>query len=273
MFFDFEALLVLLTLVSGVVWGWDKWASRGAKSEEEQRSVSWWVDLARSLFPVILAVLVIRSFLVEPFRIPSPSMVPTLYAGDFILVNKFAYGLRLPVTHTKLLDLGGPERGDVVVFRYPEDPSQDYIKRLIGLPGDRIAYRNKRLYVNGELMQQLSLGAYRGVGVHHERGPHELKREELAEVDHQIVLFKQPGRRGDGLECPFIETSPADDCEFVVPDKHYFMMGDNRDYSSDSRYWGFVPEQNLVGEAFLIWLSVDPDRYRVNWGRIGDPIN
>src|SRR5690554_2945847 len=146
---DFETLLVAFTLITGIIWGWDKLRSRRGEAPVGD-DVPWWLDLSRSLFPVILAVLVIRSFVVEPFRIPSGSMVPTLLTGDFIVVNKFSYGIRLPVTHTKIIDVSEPERGDVVVFRYPLDENQDYIKRVIGLPGDLIEYRAKRLYVNGE---------------------------------------------------------------------------------------------------------------------------
>ena len=260
---DFELLLVLLTLVTGVVWFWERWQRRRAGTaaaeagEQGQTGASgavtlpWWIDLARSLFPVILAVLVIRSFLVEPFRIPSGSMIPTLLAGDFILVNKFAYGLRLPVLHQEILDLGRPERGDVAVFRYPVDPSQDYIKRVVGLPGDEIRYVGKRLYINGELMPQELLGPY----------PEALDalvaREDLGTVEHRLLLH---------------EDSPARGFRFTVPADAYFVMGDNRDRSSDSRFWGPVPEDNLVGEAFLIWMSWDLEDSGVNWGRIGNGI-
>lgn len=265
MFFDFEALLVLLTLITGAVWAWDKLRGRGGRASG---AMAWWVDLCRSLFPVILAVLFIRSFLVEPFRIPSGSMVPTLYSGDFILVNKFAYGLRLPVSHTELLEIDRPERGDVVVFRYPENPAQDYIKRVVGLPGDEVAYRDQRVYVNGELMEQLLLGGYQGP----DASPvARLKHEQLGETEHLIVVEPRPPGRREPHACPFMQTAGIS-CTFTVPDKHYFVMGDNRDHSSDSRFWGFVPEANLVGEAFLIWMSWDPERYRINWGRIGDRI-
>ncbi|WP_163141717.1 signal peptidase I, partial [Arhodomonas sp. KWT] len=149
---DFEALLVAVTLVTGVIWLWDRLVRRPRRVAEQRSKDSdpWFIDLPRSLFPVILAVLVIRSFMVEPFRIPSGSMIPTLLPGDFILVNKFAYGLRLPVLHDKFLDVGEPDRGDVMVFRYPKDPSQDYIKRVVGLPGDTIRYENKHVYINGK---------------------------------------------------------------------------------------------------------------------------
>jgi signal peptidase I len=257
---DFELLLVVLTIVTGVVWAWDKWQRRksgqpAAQAEEAGLTqLAWWVDLSRSLFPVILAVLVIRSFIFEPFRIPSGSMIPTLFDGDFILVNKFSYGLRLPVVHDEILDLGEPERGDVVVFRYPLNPAQDYIKRVVGLPGDRIAYRDKQLYINGEPVPQTLVGRYRGP--EQESGAL-LKREQLGDAEHPIVIHT---------------GSPDRDFEYVVPPDNYFVMGDNRDRSSDSRFWGTVPSRNLVGKAFLIWMSWNPDALRINWQRIGDRI-
>jgi signal peptidase I len=249
---DFELMLVLATLITGVVYVWDRLARRrrGDSGEERARD-PWWIDLSRSLFPVILIVLVIRSFIVEPFRIPSGSMIPTLIPGDFILVNKFAYGLRLPVTHDLIFGDGAPERGDVVVFRYPRDESQDYIKRVVGLPGDRIRYQNKRLYINGVLMPQELIGHYGGPG------GAEVRSEDLGEVTHPILVFPSSPDRG------FV---------YEVPPEQYFVMGDNRDRSSDSRYWGTVPEENLVGEAFLIWMSWNAAEFSVNWERIGDPI-
>lgn len=253
--FDFELLLVVLTLVTGVVWAWDRWRSRGrVKEERAAETVPWWIDLSRSLFPVIIAVLVIRSFLLEPFRIPSGSMIPTLFDGDFILVNKFTYGLRLPVLHYEVVDFGEPERGDVAVFRYPRDPNQDYIKRVIGLPGDRIVYRNKHLYVNGKLMKQLLLGRYLGPGAEPDSV---LRREWLGELEHPILTHTD---------------SESIEFEYTVPADSYFVMGDNRDRSSDSRYWGPVPAGNLVGKAFFIWMSWNPEAFRVNWDRIGERI-
>lgn len=257
MHFDFEALLVLLTLLTGVVWGWDRWRHRGRQSTPEDEgvgsaaNVSWWVDLCRSLFPVILIVLIIRSFVVEPFRIPSGSMVPTLLTGDFILVNKFAYGLRLPVIHNRVVPIGDPERGDVAVFRYPLNESQDYIKRIVGLPGDLVAYRDKRLYINGKLAEQNPAGPWRGPD------PAVVKKEDLGTVSHEILVHR---------------NHPAQDFEYRVPAESYFVMGDNRDRSSDSRFWGAVPADNLVGQAFLIWMSWDSEATSVHWSRIGSGI-
>lgn len=258
MYFNFEALLVLLTFLTGVIWLWDWWQRRrpirqaGEEAIETDEKVGWWIELSRSLFPVILAVLVIRSFIVEPFRIPSGSMIPTLVPGDFILVNKFSYGLRLPVLHTRIFGDGHPHRGDVVVFRYPKDPSQDYIKRIVALPGDRIRYVQKELYINGKPAPQELVGRY----------PPDpgaiVKKEQLDSVDHEILVYRNTV---DG------------NFTFKVPKGEYFAMGDNRDRSSDSRYWGPVPANNLVGKAFLIWMSWDSQDDTINWGRIGDAIH
>jgi signal peptidase I len=188
---------------------------------------------------VLLVVLLVRSFLVEPFRIPSGSMMPTLLVGDFILVNKFAYGLRLPVLNTKFVRIGEPQRGDVVVFRYPNDPSVDYIKRVIGVPGDHIAYYDRTLTINGKPMPQQGLKVYDGPEA--ELVPNaEVREEHLQKVSHNILI--QPWK-------------PSVEGEFTVPAGQYFVMGDNRDNSNDSRYWGTVPEQNLVGKAFVIWMN------------------
>ena len=183
-------------------------------------------------------------------------MIPTLTVGDFILVNKFAYGLREPVLNTKFLKVGEPKRGDVAVFRYPRDPSQDYIKRIIGLPGDRIAYRNKQLVVNGEPVPVSADGVYTVSGS--QSGVAYRFREDLGEVQHHIIV--NPSR-------------PADDFDFEVPEGEYFAMGDNRDGSSDSRVWGTVPERNLVGRAFFVWMSWDGERHLPAWSRIGHPIH
>lgn len=255
MHFDFEALLLIATLVTGVVWGYEKLVWRKRRPEgQSQEDDPWWIDFPRSLFPVILFVFLIRSFVVEPFRIPSGSMLPTLLKGDFILVNKFAYGVRMPVFHQVLIGNGGPERGDVVVFRYPQNPEQDYIKRVIGLPGDVVTYINKQVYVNGEPVAQKPLGPYNGPQI---EGPSELRLETLGSVEHDILIHPEPS---------------ASQGQYRVPEGHYFVMGDNRDRSADSRFWGFVPEDNLVGKAFFIWFSWDHDDNWVNFGRIGDSI-
>ena len=252
---DFSLILVILTTVSGVIWGLEVLYRRVRQSEESSLpSDNLVVEYSRSFFPVLLLVLVVRSFLFEPFRIPSSSMVPTLLVGDFIFVNKFIYGLRLPVLHNKFVDIGQPERGDVMVFRLPSDPSVNYIKRLVGLPGDTIDYKSKRLFINGQLVALQRKGE-----VARKDGPRAvLASEVLGDVTHDLWL--EPfslGREG----------------HYKVPEGHYFMMGDNRDNSQDSRFpqVGFVPEGNVVGKAVRIWMNWDfPATPR--WARIATKI-
>jgi signal peptidase I len=254
---DFSLILVVVTAISGVIWALDAWLLRARRpvAEDEARQEPVIVEYARSFFPVLLIVLVVRSFLFEPFRIPSSSMVPTLLVGDFIFVNKFTYGLRLPVTNTKIFDIGDPDRSDVIVFKLPSDPGTNYIKRLVGLPGDTVRYENRRLYINGERVDVEAMGQYRGEG---DSGAL-LYNEILGDVGHEILLM--PGRRS-------IEGT------FRVPTGHYFMMGDNRDNSKDSRYRGvgIIPERLIVGKAVRIWMNWSiPEMPK--WGRIGMPIN
>jgi len=274
---DFPLLLVLFTLVTGLIWAVDivLWApKRRARVEalnnaeepvpeivlEKAGREPSLVEISHSFFPIILIVLMVRSFVVEPFRIPSGSMMPTLLVGDFILVNKFAYGIRLPVLHTKIIDTGEPERGDIFVFRYPENPSVDYIKRVIGLPGDHILYRNKHLFINGKPAPQELLDTYIGEGSGSVMTGARRLHENLLGTQHDILVM--PGRNVFG-----------GDFEYVVPKGQYFAMGDNRDNSRDSRAWGTVPEENLVGKAFMIWMNWDwkKDEY-VDWGRLGTMI-
>ncbi len=217
----------------------------------------WYVDYSRSFFPVLLIVLILRSFIAEPFRIPSGSMMPTLLHGDFILVNKFTYGLRLPVLHNKVWANNLPERGDVVVFRYPKNPSLDYIKRVIGLPGDRLEYRDKTIYVNGETMKQVDLGSYIGKGRDSVMSGSNKRQESLNSVDHEMLIN---------------DRRLSIDSSWTVPDDHYFVMGDNRDNSNDSRVWGMVPDQNLVGRAFMIWMNWDIAEGQFDFRRIGKKI-
>jgi signal peptidase I len=260
--FDFAVLLSVLTLVTGVFWGLDRWwlapkRDALAKASGVTPKPNAFVDFCQSFFPVIALVLLLRSFVAEPFRIPSGSMIPTLLVGDFILVNKFAFGLRDPVFHYKFMPIGEPKRGDVVVFRWPVDPSKDFIKRLVGIPGDHIAYRDKTLYINGEKMPLDGAGVFGAQGL---PPPGVIYRftENLTGVQHNILI--NPDR-------------PTDDvAEFVVPPGHYFAMGDNRDGSDDSRRWGFVPEANLVGKAFLIWMSWDSANTAIEFSRIGNRI-
>ena len=240
MIFDFSAILVLLVAVSGLIWGLDSliW-SRSRQSEDRLPIV---VDYAKSFFPIFLIVLVLRSFIVEPFRIPSGSMIPTLLVGDFILVNKNTYGIRLPLINKKIVARGEPERGDVVVFRYPNDPSTPFIKRVVGLPGDLIEYKDKKLYVNGELMPQTRGTSFVGLRSAARHSGSIVAEENLQDLTHQILLT------------PRISSQTY---QGKVPPGNYFVLGDNRDNSRDSRYWGFVPDENLVGKAFLIWMNWD----------------
>jgi len=253
--FDFATALVIAALLTGGVWALDAAVLSGRREGVAgggSRPPPWYVEYSRSFFPVILVVLVLRSFVVEPFRIPSGSMMPTLQDGDFILVNKFTYGLRAPVVNKKFFGDGAPERGDVVVFRYPEDPAIAYIKRVVGLPGDRLAYRDKVLYVNGQPAVQTPVpdGPWESQGL-------QSRSERLGEMEHQILVS------GYSRNWTW---------EQVVPLGHYFVLGDNRDNSRDSRFWGFLPEQNLIGKAFVIWMNLDCITGNGNCRRIGNGI-
>jgi len=250
--FDFSFYLFVGVAITGAIWLLDSWylLPRRARQDDKEPVV---VEYAKSFFPVLLIVFLLRGFIVEPFKIPSGSMLPSLYIGDFILVNKFAYGVRVPVLNMKIIETGNPERGDVVVFRYPRDPSLDYIKRVIGLPGDHIAYYDKLLYVNGKPFKRKFSGLYGGPDQPHANQ----YEEEIDGVGHDILLM--PGRTN------------ALEGEYVVPENMYFVMGDNRDNSSDSRVWGPVPERNLVGKAFMVWMHVND--WNIRWGRIGNVID
>jgi signal peptidase I len=252
---DFSLLLVIATAASGLIWGAyaAAFTSQRAAGVVARRPEPTVVQYARSFFPILLLVLLVRSFLFEPFRIPSSSMMPTLLIGDFIFVNKYVYGLRLPVINTKILDAGEPRRGDVIVFRLPSDPSTNYIKRLVGLPGDTIRYVNKKLYVNDQPVEIVIKGRYDG-----DQPGALIAREQLGTIEHDVLLM--PGQRS-------LEGT------FVVPDGHLFMMGDNRDNSRDSRYngVGFIPEHRVVGKAVRIWMNWNfPNAPR--WSRIGSPV-
>ncbi len=259
----FEIILVALTLLSGFIWLLDRLflarqrAERGGLLEEKEPVA---VDYARTFFPVLAAVLILRSFIAEPFRIPSSSMMPTLLIGDFILVNKFSYGLRLPINNHKVIAIGEPERGDVVVFRPPHHPDQDWIKRVIGLPGDTIAYRDNQVFVNGEPLGYQDIGPYEGRGRGAEMTGASLLREEM------------PGRGHEVLEITGLPFRDPGEGEWVVRPGHYFVMGDNRDRSDDSRFWGELPETQLRGKAFLIWMNWDGAAGGVGFDRIGRSI-
>ena len=293
---DFALFLFICTVVSGIYFALERWlfaprrrAAAAAQLAEfdrrnlgpaavaaeqigreradfEERLVArpWWVEYTAGFFPVILAVFVLRSFLFEPFRIPSGSMIPTLQIGDLILVNKWQYGIRLPVINYKLIEIGNPQRGDVMVFRYPNQPSQDYIKRVVGLPGDRVEYNDRKLTVNGEPVPMKDDGQY-----FDESRVQSYREyvERLGTIDHKIIFSEGPSapivpaaQHTDPAACRYADGGVS--C--TVPPGSYFMMGDNRDNSEDSRYWGFVPDRNIVGRAFFIWMNFG------NIGRIGN---
>jgi signal peptidase I len=252
---NFALFLLILLLLTGGVWLLDKAWLRARRARAAKQP--WWVEYSISFFPVILIVFLLRSFLVEPFKIPSSSMLPTLLVGDFILVNKYTYGIRVPVANRKLIALSSPERGHVMVFRFPDDPSLDYIKRVVGLPGDRVEYRNKRLTINGNPVPVRQIDDY----LSRERMQFSRRYvETLNGVDHEILLDEDaPASMMPARSFPF-----AGNCNYnssglacTVPAGHYFVMGDNRDNSSDSRVWGFVPDDNIVGRAFFIWLNLN----------------
>ena len=257
--FDFAIILVALTGVTGAIWLFDALflSKSRASSSPETEGVDdapiepAIVEYSKSFFPVLFLVLVVRSFLIEPFQIPSQSMMPTLEVGDFILVNKFSYGLRVPVLGYKFIDIDEPKRGDVMVFKTPEDNATNYIKRVIGLPGDEISYRNKKLMINGEVINSRILED-RPAGRFRER----IYEEMIQDAKHRIIKFTGINHGGDS--------------EWIVPEGEYFMMGDNRDRSKDSRFIGTVPDQNIVGKAFAIWMHWDKFFSLPSFSRVGN---
>jgi signal peptidase I len=287
---NFALLLLLATVVTGLYWLAERFyflpkrrqaaaeleaqaevrraslSSQGIRAEDGEQVAQarqrllmqpWWLDWTAGLFPVILAVFVLRSFLFEPFKIPSGSMIPTLLVGDLILVNKFTYGVRLPVINTKITDGTPPQRGDVMVFRYPPKPSLDYIKRVVGVPGDEIAYLNKRLTINGQPVSKDPVPDYFDEDT---MGYFKQYEEVLGGKRHRIL--NDDNRRAGLIDAEVMNFPFRENCRYSVegvvckiPEGQYFMMGDNRDNSLDSRYWGFVPDKNIVGKAFFIWMN------------------
>jgi len=287
---NFALILFVLTIGTGIVWFLDifylakqrrlkadsalaefdarnaKLKAEGIKLEESGRAAleagilrqPTWIEYSGSFFPVIALVFFVRSFLYEPFKIPSGSMEPTLLAGDFILVNKFTYGVRLPIINKTIVQVNQPKRGDVMVFRYPVDPSTDYIKRVVGVPGDKIVYKNKHLTVNGQKVTYQALPDYLDESSETSLAYHKQYLENLTGVQHRILNFEDAPAYVRGQEnFPLRDLCSYDAEGFAcsVPAGHYFMMGDNRDNSRDSRYWGFVPDENIVGKAFFVWMN------------------
>lgn len=263
---DFSFILVVAVAVTGAIWILDviwrmlkRYVIHLPHRGNSRGRLSWVVEYARVFFPVLLVVFVLRSFVVEPFRIPSGSMLPTLEIGDFILVNKYEYGIRLPVLNKKIIELNEPEYGDVMVFRFPHDESVNYIKRVVGLPGDSVVYQDKKISVNGHLIAQDVAGDF----VIHSRPNRKIQTKLLEESfgigqTHQILHDERRGSRT---------------LVFKVPEDTYFVLGDNRDYSNDSRFWGYVPEENIIGRAFFIWFSWNSSGGAgVNWNRIAAAI-
>lgn len=264
MYFNFELILFYATIIAGAICLLDILVlaprrKRRAGQSHKPAKLPIIIDYARSFFPVLLIVFLLRSFLFEPFRIPSGSLEPTLLIGDFILVNKFDYGVRLPVVHKKLWGKGVPERGDIIVFRWPPNPSVDFIKRVIGIPGDRISYIDKVLYVNDKKVEQTDLDKAIMTTESGMQSQALLKSEDLLGVKHNIYVDSDKGSRNFK--------------DITVPAGMYFVMGDNRDDSADSRYWGFVPDTNIVGKAVLVWMSWDAGKYMPRWDRLGKMIH
>ncbi|MGJ8682065.1 signal peptidase I [Paraglaciecola sp.] len=280
----FSIMLVIVTVTSGLIWLIDSLlfaqkrqdrmaiagnAASGTSELEQDPQLPWLVDTAQQIFPVIAFVLVLRSFLYEPFQIPSGSMMPTLLVGDFILVEKYTYGLKDPVMRKKFVDLGAPERGDVVVFKYPVNPSLDYIKRVVGLPGDTVIYRDKQISIkpacdtadNCAPLKKVELKFESRGEVYQQFAPLEKYTEQLGEVSHQI--YKKPGRTNHSSR--YYPQPGTQSDEWIVPEGHYFVMGDNRDNSEDGRFWGFVSDDHLVGKAVAIWISFEFERAPDSW--------
>lgn len=250
---DFPFILTMLVVVTGLIALAD--AIFFAKKRGAFAEASYVIEISKSFFPALLLVWVIRSFIIQPYRVPTGSLEPTVLPGDFIAVKQYAYGLRVPVINQKIAKVGEPKTGDIALFHWPVDTSKLFVKRVIGVPGDHVVYKNKVLTINGKEMKQQYIG--KGIDIEQEglNSPADQKIEDLNGIRHQI--FVKP------------EVNDPVDIDIVVPKGHYFMMGDNRDDSDDSRSWGFVPEKFLVGKAFGVWLSWDAQEHKIRWDRIG----
>jgi signal peptidase I len=252
--FDYMFFLTVLVIVTGVITLFDLLF---LAKKRGLTKANWVTENSRSFFPILLLVLLIRAFLIQPYQVPTGSLEPTVMPGDFIVVSQFNYGLRLPVTNTKIIPIKEPKVGDIVLFRWPKNPKIIFVKRVIGTPGDHITYHNKILTINGDRAWQTPFG----MDLDNEGDvpiPVQIKVEQLGTVTHKIAI-----RSGVNL---------GEDFDLVVPKNSYFMMGDNRDGSDDSRSWGFVPEENLIGKAFGIWMSWDSKNKNIRWERIGKPV-
>ncbi|MCL5260525.1 MAG: signal peptidase I [Gammaproteobacteria bacterium] len=255
MSFDVPFILTSLVIICGLIALIDMVFLAKKRPEGTKRPI--WIEYPRSFFPVLLLVLLVRSFLIQPYRVPSGSLEPTILPGDFIVVNQFAYGLRLPVLRNKIYSIGEPKRGDIALFYSTKDNETIYVKRVIGLPGDHIVYRNKTLTINGDRAWQTPVGMDLDI----ENGfaiPVNVSMEQLPEVSH--LIYTKPGYK------------IGENVDLIVPENSYFMMGDNRDDSDDSRDWGFVPEKNFIGKVFGVWMSWNSDKNSVRWQRIGKRI-
>ncbi|WP_264770378.1 signal peptidase I [Coxiella burnetii] len=257
MIFDFLNILSLLTIFAGVVWLVDiLWRRIKKIPIEKGTKPPLIIDYACSFFPILLIVLIIRSFLFQPYRVPTGSLEPTIMPGDMILVNQYDYGLRVPLWNKKIVDVGEPKRGQIALFRWPVNPAATFVKRVIGVPGDRISYQDKVFYINGKEMSQKFIKNTLEIGDDGKTWPAKEYEEDLNGVKHLIIL--RPDRPAQNFK------------DLIVPKGKYLMIGDNRDDSDDSRSWGFVPARNFIGRAILIWMSWDSQKDRVRWERIGD---
>ncbi|WP_259423665.1 signal peptidase I [Coxiella burnetii] len=257
MIFDFLNILSLLTIFAGVVWLVDiLWRRIKKIPIEKGTKPPLIIDYARSFFPILLIVLIIRSFLFQPYRVPTGSLEPTIMPGDMILVNQYDYGLRVPLWNKKIVDVGEPKRGQIALFRWPVNPAATFVKRVIGVPGDRVSYQDKVFYINGKEMSQKFIKNTLEIGDDGKTWPAKEYEEDLNGVKHLIIL--RPDRPAQNFK------------DLIVPKGKYLMIGDNRDDSDDTRSWGFVPARNFIGRAILIWMSWDSQKDRVRWERIGD---